>query len=49
MTVLAAKLLIVGLPLTLSLAWCTFWMVRIIRERKRIRTRTPGGDKARPG
>jgi len=37
MSNLAAKIVIVGIPLLLSLGWFTFWMIRVYRFGKRKR------------
>ena len=38
MTPLMAKLLIVGVPLLLSLGWFLFWVVRLARAGRRLRS-----------
>ncbi len=38
MSPLAAKILIIGVPLALSLAWFVFWVVRLSRAARRIKS-----------
>ncbi len=43
-----AKALIIGLPVAVSLAWCTYWMIRLIRAKKRIDARKTASGELRP-
>lgn len=45
MTPLAAKILIFGVPLALSLSWFFFWVIRLTRARRRLKSgsQPPGG------
>ena len=38
MSPLAAKILIIGIPLLLSLSWFVFWVVRLAGAAKRLKT-----------
>jgi hypothetical protein len=38
MTPLAAKILIFGLPLLLSLSWFLFWVIRLARAGRRLKS-----------
>jgi hypothetical protein len=39
MSLLWAKIVIVGIPFTLSVAWFLFWVLRIKKEEKRLKER----------
>jgi hypothetical protein len=39
MSLLWAKIVIVGIPFTLSMAWFLFWVVRIRKEQKKLKER----------
>jgi hypothetical protein len=39
MSLLWAKIVIVGIPFTLSVAWFIFWVLRIKKEEKRLKER----------
>ena len=43
MSPLAAKILIVGVPLVLSLSWFLFWVMRLARAARRLKA-SPGKD-----
>jgi hypothetical protein len=38
MSPLASKILIVGVPLLISLAWFVFWVSRLTREARRLKS-----------
>jgi len=38
MSPLAAKILIVGVPLLISLSWFVFWVLRLTRAARRLKT-----------
>ncbi len=38
MSPLASKILIVGVPLLISLGWFAFWVIRLTREAKRLKS-----------
>jgi hypothetical protein len=42
MSLLWAKIVIVGIPCALSLAWFLFWVVRIRKAQKRLREKKRG-------
>jgi hypothetical protein len=42
MSLLWAKILIVGVPFALSLAWFLFWVISIRRAEKRLREKRRG-------
>ncbi len=45
MTPLAAKILIFGVPLVLSLSWFLFWVIRLIRASRRLKSGRGSGGK----
>jgi hypothetical protein len=50
-----AKVLIIGIPFTFSLAWCLYWVIRLVRFRRKkksaaqahVTSRPPGADAPR--
>lgn len=38
MSPLAGKILIVGVPLVISLSWFAFWVIRLARAAKRLKS-----------
>ena len=49
MTLLASKILIVGIPLVLSLSWFFWWVIRLSRAARRARNQTGTSSGDRPG
>jgi ABC-type uncharacterized transport system permease subunit len=47
MSPLAAKILIVGVPLLISLAWFLFWVLRLTRAARNLRD-SGAGPNAKP-
>jgi hypothetical protein len=45
MTPLAAKIMIFGVPLLLSLAWFIFWVIRLRRAGRRLKSEGGSPDK----
>ena len=48
MTAVAAKILIFGVPLALSLSWFLFWVVRLSRAARRLKSRAGGASAGKP-
>jgi hypothetical protein len=48
MTSLAAKILIFGVPLALSLSWFLFWVIRLRRAGRRLKSRAGSASNGKP-
>ncbi len=42
MSATLGKVLLLGLPLVLSLAWSAFWIIKLLRAAKKARRQAPG-------
>jgi hypothetical protein len=49
MSPLGAKILIVGIPLAISLAWFAFWVLRLTRAARRLKSQGTGLGGNPPG